>query len=695
MAKSSEYAKLFASQDFWRAASRGLLFLPPSPGLGYVTQTVSALLAAAIGIALLASFGGSPTALRYLKNATAWAVIILLPDFRNLGRDPDGAIMETILAQGFILVPAFTWFGVFCLIRMGIDKLIKGRAGRKAARLKRKNAAKRGKLEAKFKAAAGKSGVSEINAILDESKRTPEGADLTTACIQDCLIDAVKRKALPIAEALVARDRHFFKSDSQGVTVSGFLIEAGRRDDLFRLIEKTPEKGRAMSHALREAIVRGKVDFARALLEAGAPVEGADDGKGPPLIAAVKAGKAEIVRLLIEKGASADAENDKGETALALCHGYDDGGEIAMLLLEAGANAKVFDRSGNTPLMEAIKHGHPDVVKALLAAGADTDMQDNDGYTPLMHAVAIGDLDAARLLADRGEKSIAVKNKNGKTALDIARKKGKQEIVQILFDHGATREFVLKEFSALDDASRKEVDQIVKLFARSLDAKYIVPEIQKQGFDFVEENNAGAMFKSRSGILMIKMGSGYRITSASYGRNGAGMSGVVYLVEWQGSNVGRPLFTGTTGLEGKNVEEPFALLGAADIVVFPSGADEGYANSRRYHEEKFRRGLASCEVSYFLSRANDRASYDHLIVQTGVYKDMAATKLNSPHDKEVFSACFPDVDLESDWSAVLGKGSCFGNYAPEGYEISDFRIFDELVGEIIDGYYKRDLVLRK
>jgi hypothetical protein len=626
-AKGSEYAKLFASQDFWRAAARGLLFLPPSPGFGYVTQTVSALLAAAIGIALLASFGGSPTALRYLKNAAGLAVIILLPDFRNLGRDPDRAIMGTILAQGFILVPAFTWFGVFCLLRMGIGKLVNGRDGRKAARLKRKSAANRRKLEARFKAAVKKGGVPEIVAILDESKTAPEGADLTAACIQDCLIDALRRKDLPMAEALVARDRHFFKKDSQDVTVPGFLIDAGRRDDLFRLIEKTPEKGRAMSYALREAIVRGKVDFVRALLE-------------------------------------------------------------------AGADANAADRSGNTPLIEAIKRDRLELVKALLAAGADTDMQDKDGYTPLMHAAALGRLDAARLLVERGEKSIAVKNKNGKTALDIAKKKGQQEIVQILLEHGATREFVLKEFRALSDAGRKEVDRIVELLARSLDARQVVPEIQKQGFDFVEEGQAGAMFKSGNGILMIKMGSGYRITSASYGRMGGGMGEVIQLVEWQGSNVGRPLFNGTTGLEGKNVEEPFALLGAADILVFPSGMDERYANRRRYDEEEFRRDLASYRACHFLTRSGPRASYEHLIVQTGDYQSMAATKLNSPHAKEVFAACFPERDPAADRMEVIGV-QVFGNYAPEGYEISDFRIFDELVGEIIDGYYGRDLVLKK
>jgi hypothetical protein len=397
-----------------------------------------------------------------------------------------------------------------------------------------------------------------------------------------------------------------------------------------------------------------------------------------------------------------------------------------MRLIEAGASAKVADRYGYTPLMEAVKNervelakaliakgadvagrdnkgwtalhvaalkGSPDATALLLAAGADVNARDADGYTPLMHAVTTGCLESARLLIARGTK-LEVKNKDGETALDLAAEKRRDEFVELLLESGATREVIPPRLLALSEPCRREVGGLIDLFARSLDANYIVQEALKLGFVFTEESQAGAMFKSRNGILIIKLGSGQRVTSASYGRNGAGMGDVINLVDWLGGNVGKPIFISSVRREGKNAREPFVLLGAAEILVFPSGMDERYANRRRYNEEEFRRGLASYRACHFLTRSDSRASYEHLVVQTGDYSAMAATKLSSPHAKEVFAACFPELDSEKDWGAVIGE-QVFGNYAPEGYEISDYSAFDRLVGEIRDGHYREDLVLRK
>ena len=85
--------------------------------------------------------------------------------------------------------------------------------------------------------------------------------------------------------------------------------------------------------------------------------------------------------------------------------------------------------------MKAAVYGHDTVIPLLLEADAQIDAQDNGGGTPLILASANGKEAAVRELL-KGNPNLDLKTKyGGMTALDWAREKNHQSIVNLLVDH--------------------------------------------------------------------------------------------------------------------------------------------------------------------------------------------------------------------------------------------------------------------
>jgi ankyrin repeat protein len=106
-----------------------------------------------------------------------------------------------------------------------------------------------------------------------------------------------------------------------------------------------------------------------------------------PLTVAVILGRRDAARVLLDLGAAVDQTNPNGRTALAaavLGHRT----ELVQLLLARGANVNYVDSAGMTPLMYAatIDFGDAAVVDLLLRAGARAEMRDLDGLTALERA---------------------------------------------------------------------------------------------------------------------------------------------------------------------------------------------------------------------------------------------------------------------------------------------------------------------
>ncbi len=125
--------------------------------------------------------------------------------------------------------------------------------------------------------------------------------------------------------------------------------------------------------AVTIAAVRDDVPMLRVLLAAGASaklVTSVYDGTA--LIAAAHLGHDGIVRELIRAGAPLDHVNNLGWTALIEAVVLGDGGtrhtETVRALLEAGADPRISDRNGSTPLQLAQARGYTGIVSLLQRA---------------------------------------------------------------------------------------------------------------------------------------------------------------------------------------------------------------------------------------------------------------------------------------------------------------------------------------
>ncbi|MDE5064435.1 MULTISPECIES: ankyrin repeat domain-containing protein [Wolbachia] len=115
---------------------------------------------------------------------------------------------------------------------------------------------------------------------------------------------------------------------------------------------------------------------------------------------AVERGDIDAVNRLISEGADVKVENDKGETPLhiAAVWGHK---EVVEALLDKGANVNAEDEEGNTPLvlttdeeiktllqstaklLEVAKSGNIQEVNSLISEGAKVNVKDQDNKTPL------------------------------------------------------------------------------------------------------------------------------------------------------------------------------------------------------------------------------------------------------------------------------------------------------------------------
>jgi ankyrin repeat protein len=204
------------------------------------------------------------------------------------------------------------------------------------------------------------------------------------------------------------------------------------------------------------------VDKVRLLLDSGARVDArADDGRTPLLIAAGRRGSTDVVKALLDRGANASYAAGR-TTALSLAARAGDDSSMR-LLIEHGANLKgdaataldsairaactacvdlVIAAAGPKAMGESLisqaQFGKIEAVRMFLQRGADVNTKNGTGLTPLLAAC---DTDApsvelVRLLLDSGA-DVAARMSDGKTALNLARRRNNTNLVNLLRKAGA------------------------------------------------------------------------------------------------------------------------------------------------------------------------------------------------------------------------------------------------------------------
>jgi ankyrin repeat protein len=148
-------------------------------------------------------------------------------------------------------------------------------------------------------------------------------------------------------------------------------------------------------------------DALRALVLRGADLAVLDNDRYDAVTIAAVADDEQTLRLLLSLGASAKLITSRydGSALIAAAHLGHDG--VVRQLIAAGAPLDHVNNLHWTALIEAIVLGdggprHVAVVKALVEAGADTRLADRDGATPLALAKARGFVPMQQILQQAG-----------------------------------------------------------------------------------------------------------------------------------------------------------------------------------------------------------------------------------------------------------------------------------------------------
>lgn len=142
------------------------------------------------------------------------------------------------------------------------------------------------------------------------------------------------------------------------------------------------------------------------------------------------------VRTLIGQKVDVNAPGVDGTPALHWIVRVDDVA-TARLLLGAGAQPSLPNRYDLRPLAIAASNGSAAMIGVLLDAGADPNAPDPAGDTPLMSVARVGSVDAAVLLLARGATIDATDATYQQTALMVAVRANRPEIVKLLVARGA------------------------------------------------------------------------------------------------------------------------------------------------------------------------------------------------------------------------------------------------------------------
>ncbi|HWG10112.1 MAG TPA: ankyrin repeat domain-containing protein [Rhodanobacteraceae bacterium] len=247
-----------------------------------------------------------------------------------------------------------------------------------------------------------------------------------------------------------------------------------------------------LNQSLLDAAREGQVERALELLQQGAepdalPAPGARDQRSALVLAALLP-DTRLLRALIARGAQVNrAHGDATALLAATRDSYHGRSEAVMTLLANGADPRLVDRDGNTPLHHGALAAEPSIAAILIDAQAPLDALNRNRHSPLASAAGAGNWALVKFLLERGAKlepaqgvpalltasaipdddprgvQMLLKHKArvdatdalGRTALMNAALEGHQTIVRALLDAGANADLADRHgVTALMEAAR-------------------------------------------------------------------------------------------------------------------------------------------------------------------------------------------------------------------------------------------------
>lgn len=182
---------------------------------------------------------------------------------------------------------------------------------------------------------------------------------------------------------------------------------------------------------LVDAALLGDTPRVTLLLRRGAHANARGSMGMTALMHAAQNGHAGVLNELLLAGADVNTKSSTGHTALACAAMMGQAGVIHTLVLW-GADVHVKGFAGMTALMHAAQNSRTESARVLISWGADVNQGNDFGMTPLMFAAQQGQAETVKLLLEMGADPKAREKIADQTALEIAQRYDKSEVVPLL-----------------------------------------------------------------------------------------------------------------------------------------------------------------------------------------------------------------------------------------------------------------------
>ncbi|XP_030299359.1 60 kDa lysophospholipase isoform X2 [Sparus aurata] len=195
-------------------------------------------------------------------------------------------------------------------------------------------------------------------------------------------------------------------------------------------------------------------------------LEAIRDALTPPLAcAAAKIGDVEALEALKEMGSNLCLGDYDGRTPLhiAACEGHLN---MVQYLLINGASVYAKDRYGDTPLCNAVRFRHKDVVQLLRKTGAHFSRNKlEEAGTELCSLAASGDLEGLEIWNVAGA-DLSKPGYDGQTAIQVAKAVGKKDVVAFLVQLMSTKsKTVFGDFNEYDEYDDDDESGVIEFTA--------------------------------------------------------------------------------------------------------------------------------------------------------------------------------------------------------------------------------------
>jgi ankyrin repeat protein len=187
------------------------------------------------------------------------------------------------------------------------------------------------------------------------------------------------------------------------------------------------------STAVHTAILFGKYDILKLLIENGADINAKDNQGNSPIHGAIENNEIHILRLLIEKGADINAKNNLGQSPLHLAVELDNF-NCAQVLILSRVDINAQNNLGQSPLHLAVELENFNYVQVLILNRANINALDANRNSPIHIAIKNGNIEIMEyLIISRAD--LTIRNADGLTPFEIALQNENIEIMRYIINN--------------------------------------------------------------------------------------------------------------------------------------------------------------------------------------------------------------------------------------------------------------------